>query len=109
MEQPDISAVKQYLLRLQDAICAALEADDGSVSFAEDRWVREGGGGGLSRVMADGAVFEKAGINFSHVHGEALPPSATAQRPELAGCGFRAIPRLETGRVRAPGERQRRP
>ena len=91
MSQVDANAVKKYLLELQDAICAALEAEDGRNTFREDRWTREGGGGGRSRVLEDGAVFEKAGINFSHVYGEGLPPSATAHRPELAGRTFQAM------------------
>jgi coproporphyrinogen III oxidase len=91
MSQVDANAVKNYLLELQDAICAALEAEDGSSTFREDSWERPGGGGGRSRVMEEGAVFEKAGINFSHVFGEGLPPSATAHRPELAGRSFQAM------------------
>lgn len=91
MKQVDANAVKEYLLELQDAICTALEAEDGTSRFREDSWEREGGGGGRSRVLEDGAVFEKAGINFSHVHGEGLPPSATAHRPELAGRSFQAM------------------
>ncbi len=84
-------AVKQYLLGLQDSICEGLEQEDGSAQFREDGWEREEGGGGRSRVLAEGAVFEKAGVNFSHVTGASLPPSATAQRPELAGRGFQAM------------------
>jgi len=91
MNQVDASAVKNYLLQLQDTICAALETEDGGGRFREDSWSREGGGGGRSRVLEDGVVFEKAGINFSHVYGEGLPPSATAHRPELAGRTFQAM------------------
>ena len=91
MSQVNADAVNTYLLGLQDAICTALEAEDGRNTFREDSWAREGGGGGRSRVMEDGAVFEKAGINFSHVYGEGLPPSATAHRPELAGRSFQAM------------------
>ncbi|HKK04386.1 MAG TPA: oxygen-dependent coproporphyrinogen oxidase [Gammaproteobacteria bacterium] len=92
MSEPDVQAVKAYLLDLQDRICSALEAEDGQATFAEDAWEREaGGGGGRSRVMAGGAVFEQAGINFSHVHGPGLPASATAHRPELAGRSFEAL------------------
>jgi coproporphyrinogen III oxidase len=90
-DMPDTEAVKSYLLDLQDRICSAMEAEDGGEPFREDAWERPGGGGGRTRVLEEGAVFEKAGINFSHVHGEALPPSATAQRPELAGRGFQAM------------------
>ena len=91
MSQVDAKTVKQYLLRLQDTICAGLEAEDDGKAFREDSWERPGGGGGRSRVLEEGAVFEKAGINFSHVYGEGLPPSATAHRPELAGRTFQAM------------------
>ena len=69
-----IAAVKAYLLDLQDRICAALEAEDGSARFREDAWQRPGGGGGRTRVIENGAVIEKGGVNFSHVFGDALPP-----------------------------------
>ncbi|HSW51615.1 MAG TPA: coproporphyrinogen III oxidase, partial [Sulfuricaulis sp.] len=78
MNTPDIASVKKYLLGLQDRICAALEQEDGKEKFREDGWDRPEGGGGKSRVLADGGVFEQAGVNFSHVHGKNLPPSATA-------------------------------
>src|SRR5210317_560413 len=87
----DFHAVKPYLLGLQDSICQALEAEDAQASFQQDQWEREEGGGGRSRVMADGAVFEKAGVGFSHVMGSKLPPSATASRPELAGRSWQAM------------------
>ncbi len=90
-DSPDIAQVKTYLLALQDRICEALEREDGGTGFLEDSWERPAGGGGRSRVMEEGAVFEKAGINFSDVHGNSLPSSATAQRPELAGRSFRAM------------------
>ncbi|GMQ83812.1 MAG: oxygen-dependent coproporphyrinogen oxidase [Gammaproteobacteria bacterium] len=92
MNTPDVSAVSSYLLELQERICTAIEQleEDGHV-FREDQWQREEGGGGRSRVLEDGALFEKAGINFSHVHGGQLPASATAQRPELAGRSFEAL------------------
>ncbi len=86
-----VSKVKNFLLNLQDEICSGLAEADGQESFREDSWDREGGGGGRSRVLYQGAVFEQAGVNFSHVHGDALPPSATAARPELAGRGFEAL------------------
>jgi coproporphyrinogen III oxidase len=86
-----IETVKSYLLDLQDNICSSLEAEDGSGQFMEELWDRDAGGGGRTRVMEQGAVFEQAGVNFSHVHGDRLPPSATAARPELAGCGFQAL------------------
>jgi len=91
MSKPDIEAVRAYLLGLQDRICQELEQEDGRGRFAEDLWDRPEGGGGRSRVLSDGAVFEQAGINFSHVFGDGLPPSATAHRPELAGRGFEAL------------------
>ncbi|GGO77449.1 oxygen-dependent coproporphyrinogen-III oxidase [Marinobacterium nitratireducens] len=91
MTQPDIQAVKAYLLELQDRICNTLELLDGAERFRTDQWTREGGGGGRTRVIADGALFEKGGVNFSHVHGEQLPGSATAHRPELAGRSFQAM------------------
>jgi len=86
-----VDTVRTYLLDLQDTICAAIEKADGKQSFREDSWTRAEGGGGRSRVMEEGAVFEKAGINFSHVFGDQLPPSATAARPELAGRTFQAM------------------
>ena len=88
---PDIEAVKNYLLQLQQNICNALAEEDGAKTFEVDEWQREQGGGGKSCVMADGAVFESAGINFSHVYGDSLPGSATAHRPELAGRSFQAM------------------
>ena len=83
--------VKAYLLKLQDQICTDLAAEDGGAEFREDNWDRAGGGGGRTRVMANGAVIEKGGVNFSHVYGTRLPPSATAARPELAGRSFEAM------------------
>ena len=91
MSLPDIDAVKSYLMKLQDSICRALAEEDGQSTFAEDSWSRAEGGGGRSRVMEQGAIFEKAGINFSHVFGPGLPASATAHRPELAGRHFQAM------------------
>lgn len=88
---PDSAAVRGYLLELQDRICAALESEDGAGRFREDTWQRPEGGGGRSRVLAEGAVFEKAGVGFSHVRGASLPASATAHRPELAGCAWEAL------------------
>jgi coproporphyrinogen III oxidase len=91
MNAPNVAAVSDYLLDLQNRICQALENLDAEKSFIEDTWKREEGGGGRSRVLEEGAVFEKAGINFSHVHGGQLPASATAHRPELAGRSFQAL------------------
>jgi coproporphyrinogen III oxidase len=86
-----VDTVKEYLLDLQNRICAALEREDGKAEFAEDRWQRAEGGGGISRVLENGAVFEKGGVNFSHVHGAQMPASASAHRPELAGRSFQAL------------------
>ncbi len=83
--------VIEYLKTLQNRIVAELEHIDGKATFHEDAWDREGGGGGRSRVLRDGRVFEQAGVNFSHVFGKELPPSATKSRPELAGQGFQAV------------------
>ncbi|MGE3164736.1 MAG: oxygen-dependent coproporphyrinogen oxidase [Planctomycetota bacterium] len=91
MESVRIPEVWKYLLELQGRICSELEQEDGAATFREDRWEREQGGGGVTRVLTDGLVFEQAGVNFSHVHGSALPPSATQHRPELAGCRFEAM------------------
>lgn len=91
MSLPNPELVRTYLLDLQQRICTALEAEDGSGRFHEDEWERPEGGGGRSRVLTEGSVFEKAGINFSDVSGKGLPPSATAARPQLAGAAFRAM------------------
>ncbi len=87
----DKSQVKEYLLKLQDHICNELQGLETSASFQEDNWQREEGGGGRSRVIVGGDLFEKGGVNFSHVYGSALPASATAVRPELAGRSFEAM------------------
>lgn len=86
-----LDAVKSYLLQLQENICEELAAEDGGAEFIIDEWQRAEGGGGRTRVLTEGAVFEKAGVNFSHVMGASLPPSATASRPELAGRSFQAM------------------
>lgn len=91
MAHPRLDDVKTYLLDLQERLCAALAAADGGAGFREDAWQRPEGGGGRSRVIENGRVFEKGGVNFSHVYGERLPPSATAARPELAGRSFHAV------------------
>ena len=87
----NIGLIKDYLLQLQERITSALMAMDDKLVLIEDEWQRPEGGGGRSRVMRDGRIFEQAGINFSHVHGAGLPASATAQRPELAGRSFQAL------------------
>ncbi|HES75889.1 MAG TPA: oxygen-dependent coproporphyrinogen oxidase [bacterium] len=87
--------VRAYLLELQQRICTAIEQADGQAKFMHDDWTRPAGGhlsgDGKTRVLSEGAVFEQAGINFSHVLGASLPPSATAHRPELAGRRFEAL------------------
>jgi coproporphyrinogen III oxidase len=88
---PDKHQVKAYLLDLQERICDALTQEDGQGKFVEDTWERSEGGGGRSRVLVNGAVIEKGGVNFSHVFGNQMPASATAHRPELAGRSFEAM------------------
>lgn len=83
--------VKNWLLDLQARICKSLEDIDGEASFQTDAWDRDKGGMGRSRVITGGRVFEKGGVNFSHVFGDRLPPSASATRPELAGRSFQAM------------------
>lgn len=90
MSSPAIEPVLAFLTQLQDEICSALATADGKAAFREENWERPGGGGGRTRVLENGAVFEQAGVNFSHVFGDQLPPSATASRPELAGRSFQA-------------------
>lgn len=84
------SAVKAYLLDLQSRIVAALEAVDGK-PFGTDTWQRPEGGGGISRIIEEGNVFERGGVGFSHVTGKNLPPSAAANRPEIAGRSWEAM------------------
>ena len=96
MSEIDIQAIRDYLLALQGHICSALEQEDGAACFQEDAWERPDTGlgirgGGRTRILNEGKLFEQAGINFSHVQGDRLPPSATAQRAELAGRGFQAL------------------
>ena len=87
----DVNAVEAYLTHLQDTICTALEQADGEARFQEDRWHRDQGGGGRTRILSGGTLFEKAGVGFSDVHGDELPGTASAMRPELAGRTFRAM------------------
>lgn len=92
MAKINLNEVNAYLLELQDAISTELCNIDGSNKpFLEDNWLREEGGGGRSRILQQGKVFESAGINFSHVMGPSMPISATAHRPELAGRSFEAL------------------
>ena len=92
MSTPSIEAVKAYLMDLQDRICQGLESQEPSARFEEDNWTYDNGvGGGRTRVLAEGQVFEQGGVNFSHVMGKTLPPSATAHRADLAGRSFQAL------------------
>lgn len=83
--------IKHYLLQLQQSICRKLEDLDEVQQFCPDEWTRAEGGGGITQVMQNGAVFEKAGVNFSHVTGAKLPSSAMENRPEVAGRNFTAL------------------
>jgi coproporphyrinogen III oxidase len=91
LDHLDTESFRDFLLKLQKEICATLESLEPSTVFQCDQWDREKGGSGVSKVIADGDVFEKAGVNFSHVFGKSMPPSATVQRPELAGKAFEAM------------------
>ncbi len=86
----DLAAVRSYLLDLQHRIVAALERIDGE-GFRRDEWRRPEGGGGVARLIEDGRILERGGVNFSHVRGDRLPPSATASRPEMAGRAWDAM------------------
>ncbi|NND89826.1 MAG: oxygen-dependent coproporphyrinogen oxidase [Granulosicoccus sp.] len=87
----DSEAVQVFLNSFHDTLCTQLEELDGNARFLDDEWIRDAGGGGLTRIMTDGALFEKAGVAFSRVTGTSLPPSASAHRPELAGRGWEAM------------------
>jgi len=89
MNNAQFQQVVSYLKGLQDSICQNLEKIEQNNVFEQDAWQHDNGGGGRTRVMR-GEIFESAGVNFSHVLGEKLPASATAKRPEIAGCGFEA-------------------
>ncbi|HHR6128981.1 TPA: oxygen-dependent coproporphyrinogen oxidase [Providencia alcalifaciens] len=91
MNYPDIERIKAYLQSLQDTICQKITELDGKETFLEQTWERAEGGGGRSRVLTQGALFEQAGVNFSHIKGEKMPASATAHRPELAGRSYQAM------------------
>ena len=91
MSNVDSQAVKEFLLSLQESICSGLAKIDGKADFKTDAWDRDSGGSGITRVIGDGNVFEKGGVNFSHVFGESMPASATATRPELAGRAYQAM------------------
>lgn len=87
---PDTESVAAFLRSLQEEIMAEIERLDSSACFQRDRWKRAEGGGGETCVLTDGAAFEQAGVAFSRIHGDTLPPAATARRPELAGCRYLA-------------------
>lgn len=87
----DFDRVRAYLTDLQDRICSSIETADGGAAFVEDAWQRPEGGGGRTRILRQGEVFEQAGVGFSDVSGTALPPSASAARPDLAGTSWRAV------------------
>ena len=91
MKSEDVLSVKVFLQKLQSEICKGLEDLDGSAEFRTDQWDRKGGGSGITRIITDGDVLEKAGVNFSHVFGKSMPASATADRPELVGRAFQAM------------------
>ena len=91
MNQDNVLAVKQWLMGLQDTICEALADIDGEQAFVDDTWSRGDHGEGRTRVISSGRLFEKGGVNFSHVKGESLPAAASAKRPELAGRSFQAM------------------
>jgi coproporphyrinogen III oxidase len=86
----DTAAVRSYLVALQERVAAGLEALDGA-RFAVDEWRRAEGGGGTTRILEEGGLFERAGVGFSHVTGTRLPPSASSHRPEIAGGAWEAI------------------
>ena len=86
----DTAALREYFTGLQQRIVGALEAVDGK-PFGADTWQRPEGGDGISRLLEEGNVFERAGVNFSHVLGDRLPASASAQRPQLAGHAFEVL------------------
>ncbi|HTE41622.1 MAG TPA: oxygen-dependent coproporphyrinogen oxidase [Steroidobacteraceae bacterium] len=90
MSSPSVAPVMAYLHDLHDRICTAIEDIDGSAKFKKDAWSRPEGGGGESRILRDGTIFEQAGVSFSHVMGTQLPPSASAHRPEMAGASWEA-------------------
>ena len=90
MNTPDPNAVRTWLLSLQERIVSAAEAVDGG-QFIRDSWERPEGGGGISRLIEEGNVLERAGVGFSHVKGMSLPPSAAANRPEVAGHPWEAM------------------
>jgi coproporphyrinogen III oxidase len=90
MMKQDKDLVKNFLLNWQDELCSQFTKLDGAV-FHEDTWQHASGGGGRTRVLQNGQVFERAGVNFSHVKGDNLPKAATQNRPQLSGASFEAM------------------
>lgn len=90
-QHPNIDNIKNYLLGLQANIVAVLEKEDGDAGFIKDTWEHQNGGDGITQVLNDGDIFERAGVNFSHIEGDQLPAAATAQQPELVGRKFQAL------------------
>ncbi len=91
MSRPEVEPVRAYLLELQSRVCGALETVDAGARFHEDRFERTGAGVGQPSVLSDGAVFERAGVCFSHTRGTRLPPAATERRPDLSGGQYEAV------------------
>ena len=87
----DLERVENWFIGFQDKVCLSLETSDGTGVFIEDKWERGDLGVGSTRILTKGGIFEQAGVNFSAVKGEALPPAATAKRPELVGRDFQAM------------------
>ena len=91
MSEPEAHAVRDFLQAYQERSCSAFEAFETQVTFRSDSWQQTGGSEGETRVLEGGVCFEKAGVNFSHVCGDALPAAATVRHPELAGSSFQAM------------------
>ena len=91
MSPVNVNAVREFLLELQQSICSELENIDPKAVFRVDQWDRPEGGSGITKVATNGSIFEKAGVNFSHVFGAQLPSSASVSRPELAGRHYEAM------------------
>ncbi len=87
----DITRIEAFLINLQQRICDSIEAHESEARFITDKWQREEGGGGITRVLAGGEIIEKGGVNFSSIEGASMPATATAHRPELAGRSFKAM------------------
>ncbi|MDJ0956610.1 MAG: oxygen-dependent coproporphyrinogen oxidase [Arenicellales bacterium] len=88
---PDVEAIRNYLLGLQAEVCANLETIEDGQRFTQETWTYPQGGGGITRILANGAALEQGGVNFSHIKGPQLPAAATARRPELSGQSFEAL------------------